>query len=126
MHCHHEKTIVIDDRVAFVGGIELTFEHGDRFDSSEHVARGSVGWHDLACRLTGAAVNAEDPLVIRRVRDLESFLDRLAVLELPRETQPSPAKTDRVTRTRRNVIAFAPEGAHGVAAYIDGEKTATA
>ena len=24
MHCHHEKTIVIDDRVAFVGGIDLT------------------------------------------------------------------------------------------------------
>ena len=32
-----------------------------------------------AGRLTGAAVNAEEPLVIRRVRDLESFLDRLAV-----------------------------------------------
>ena len=26
MHCHHEKTIVIDDRVAFVGGIDLTSE----------------------------------------------------------------------------------------------------
>ena len=24
LHCHHEKTIVIDDRVAFVGGIDLT------------------------------------------------------------------------------------------------------
>ena len=78
-----------------------------------------------AGRLTGAAVNAEEPLVIRRVRALESFLDRLAVLELPREIQPAPAKTDMVTRTRRNVITFAPEGAHGVAAYIDGEKTAT-
>ena len=34
MHCHHEKTIVIDDRVAFVGGIDLTLESGDRFDRS--------------------------------------------------------------------------------------------
>ena len=34
MHCHHEKTIVIDDRVAFVGGIDLTAQSGDRFDSS--------------------------------------------------------------------------------------------
>ena len=57
MHCHHEKIIVIDDLVAFVGGIDLTFEHGDRFDSSLHVARGSVGWHDFASRLTGPAVN---------------------------------------------------------------------
>jgi uncharacterized protein (DUF58 family) len=78
-----------------------------------------------AGRLTGAAVNAEEPLVIRRVRDLESFLDRLAVLELPRETFNAPPKTDVVARTRRNVITFAPEGVRGVAAYTDGEKTAT-
>ena len=26
LHCHHEKTIVIDDRVAFVGGIDLTLD----------------------------------------------------------------------------------------------------
>jgi phosphatidylserine/phosphatidylglycerophosphate/cardiolipin synthase-like enzyme len=56
MHCHHEKTIVIDDRIAFVGGIDLTLDNGDRFDSSEHVARGSVGWHDVASKLEGPAV----------------------------------------------------------------------
>jgi phosphatidylserine/phosphatidylglycerophosphate/cardiolipin synthase-like enzyme len=56
LHCHHEKTIVIDDRVAFVGGIDLTSESGDRFDSSAHVARGKVGWHDVAARVTGPAV----------------------------------------------------------------------
>ena len=40
MHCHHEKTIVVDDRVAFVGGIDLTSHAGDRFDTSDHRARG--------------------------------------------------------------------------------------
>ena len=39
MHCHHEKTIVIDDRVAFVGGIDLTSESGDRYDTNDHPAR---------------------------------------------------------------------------------------
>ena len=39
LHCHHEKTIVIDDRVAFVGGIDLTLESGDRYDSNDHPAR---------------------------------------------------------------------------------------
>ena len=39
MHCHHEKTIVIDDRVAFVGGIDLTSESGDRYDTNEHPPR---------------------------------------------------------------------------------------
>ena len=29
-HCHHEKVIVIDGRVAFVGGIDLTLDGGDR------------------------------------------------------------------------------------------------
>ena len=56
LHCHHEKTIVIDDRVAFVGGIDLTAENGDRFDSSEHHARAAVGWHDVSTKIEGPAV----------------------------------------------------------------------
>jgi phosphatidylserine/phosphatidylglycerophosphate/cardiolipin synthase-like enzyme len=55
-HCHHEKTIVIDDRLAFVGGIDLTAESGDRFDSVAHVARGHLGWHDVASLVRGPAV----------------------------------------------------------------------
>jgi phosphatidylserine/phosphatidylglycerophosphate/cardiolipin synthase-like enzyme len=56
MHCHHEKTIVIDDRVAFVGGIDLTSQSGDRFDSAQHPARGAIGWHDATARIEGPAV----------------------------------------------------------------------
>ena len=56
LHAHHEKTIVIDDRVAFVGGIDLTLDGGDPFDSPSHVPRGRVGWHDAAVRLRGPAV----------------------------------------------------------------------
>jgi phosphatidylserine/phosphatidylglycerophosphate/cardiolipin synthase-like enzyme len=56
MHCHHEKTIVVDDHVAFVGGIDLTSEAGDRFDGSDHRARGQVGWHDASARVAGPAV----------------------------------------------------------------------
>jgi len=56
MHCHHEKTIVIDDRIAFVGGIDLTNFHADRWDTQDHKARGAVGWHDVAVRIAGPAV----------------------------------------------------------------------
>ncbi|HEV2014243.1 MAG TPA: phospholipase D family protein [Candidatus Dormibacteraeota bacterium] len=56
MHCHHEKTIVIDDQVAFVGGIDLTSFNGDRWDTQEHAPRGAVGWHDVATRIAGPAV----------------------------------------------------------------------
>ncbi len=52
-HCHHEKTIVIDGRVAFVGGIDLTLDGGDPWDTPSHVARGGIGWHDAAVRLEG-------------------------------------------------------------------------
>jgi phosphatidylserine/phosphatidylglycerophosphate/cardiolipin synthase-like enzyme len=56
MHCHHEKTIVIDNRVAFVGGIDLTSFNGDRWDPPRHPARESLGWHDVATRIAGPAV----------------------------------------------------------------------
>jgi phosphatidylserine/phosphatidylglycerophosphate/cardiolipin synthase-like enzyme len=56
MHCHHEKTIVIDDRVAFVGGIDLTSESGDRFDTHDHPPRSHIGWHDACARIEGPAV----------------------------------------------------------------------
>jgi len=53
MHCHHEKLAVIDGRIAYVNGIDLTSLAGDRLDSSEHPARGSIGWHDAASRIEG-------------------------------------------------------------------------
>ena len=56
MHCHHDKTIVIDDRVAFVGGMDLTDFGGDRLDLSQHPRRDGIGWHDAAARVEGPAV----------------------------------------------------------------------
>jgi phosphatidylserine/phosphatidylglycerophosphate/cardiolipin synthase-like enzyme len=55
-HCHHEKTICIDGDLAFVNGIDLTDDAGDRFDSSDHPARRRLGWHDVGSRLRGPAV----------------------------------------------------------------------
>jgi phosphatidylserine/phosphatidylglycerophosphate/cardiolipin synthase-like enzyme len=56
LHCHHEKLVVIDDRVASVGGIDLTTFNGDRYDSSEHPWRPSLGWHDAAALVRGPVV----------------------------------------------------------------------
>jgi phosphatidylserine/phosphatidylglycerophosphate/cardiolipin synthase-like enzyme len=53
MHCHHEKLVVVDGRLAFVGGIDLTAFAGNRLDSSDHPARGSIGWHDATARVEG-------------------------------------------------------------------------
>jgi phosphatidylserine/phosphatidylglycerophosphate/cardiolipin synthase-like enzyme len=66
MHCHHEKIALIDGRVAFVGGIDLTSLAGDRLDTSEHAARGAVGWHDVSSRLEGPLVaDVADHLALR-------------------------------------------------------------
>src|SRR3989442_12315537 len=51
MHCHHEKMIVVDDQVAFIGGIDLTNFNGDRRDTPHRQARGEVGRHDVAATI---------------------------------------------------------------------------
>ena len=56
MHCHHEKLVLVDDRVAYVGGIDLTSFGGNRLDSSAHKRRDGVGWHDACLRLEGPIV----------------------------------------------------------------------
>jgi phosphatidylserine/phosphatidylglycerophosphate/cardiolipin synthase-like enzyme len=56
LHCHHEKLVIVDGEVAFVGGIDLTSLAGNRLDSSEHPHRDGLGWHDTAVRLEGPIV----------------------------------------------------------------------
>jgi phosphatidylserine/phosphatidylglycerophosphate/cardiolipin synthase-like enzyme len=57
MHCHHEKLVIVDGRVAFVGGIDLSLLGGDRLDTSSHPPRGQLGWHDATSRVDGPAVS---------------------------------------------------------------------
>ncbi len=42
MSTHHQKTVVIDKKIAFVGGIDLTLVDGDRWDDPEHVIPGAA------------------------------------------------------------------------------------
>jgi uncharacterized protein (DUF58 family) len=91
-------------------------------------------------RLAGAAIETGAAIAIRRLRDLEWFLDQLAVLEWKAADRGSEAGNNagageggpdsgggfRAAQARRNVITFAPEAVRGVAAYVDGQKTATA
>jgi phosphatidylserine/phosphatidylglycerophosphate/cardiolipin synthase-like enzyme len=56
LHCHHEKIVVVDDEVAFVGGIDFTALQGDRHDSNAHVPDRPLGWHDAATELRGPVV----------------------------------------------------------------------
>ncbi|MDQ2760043.1 MAG: phospholipase D family protein [Actinomycetota bacterium] len=96
-HCHHEKTIVIDGELAFVGGIDLTNAGGDRFDSQAHHARRSLGWHDAAARLQGPAVADVDQHFRLRWEELTGE-------QLPAAPSPQPlgGQTVQVVRTIAN------------------------
>jgi phosphatidylserine/phosphatidylglycerophosphate/cardiolipin synthase-like enzyme len=93
-HCHHEKTIVIDGRVAFVGGIDLTDDGGDRFDASVHQARRKLGWHDVATRLEGPVVADVGDHFALRWNELTG-----EVLERPPAPGPAGDHTLQVVRT---------------------------
>jgi phosphatidylserine/phosphatidylglycerophosphate/cardiolipin synthase-like enzyme len=56
LHCHHEKLVIVDDRVATVGGIDLTTFAGDRYDSNAHSWRPALGWHDAGALVRGPVV----------------------------------------------------------------------
>ena len=97
------------------------------------VSLGATLAEDLfrAGQLGSAGLDEETPVPIRHVRDLEQFLDRLAVVQ-PRAGaagggEPShPLGATARPASHRNLLTFAPDGARGVAAYLNGEKTATA
>jgi phosphatidylserine/phosphatidylglycerophosphate/cardiolipin synthase-like enzyme len=55
MHCHHEKVLIVDGELAFVGGIDFTALAGDRYDFPGHPVQ-SMGWHDATARLRGPIV----------------------------------------------------------------------
>jgi len=68
------------------------------------------GWHDT-----------------RQVRDLEAFLDELAVVDpVSSATTGTAVPRGGIPANPANLITFAPEGARGVTAYVDGIPTASA
>lgn len=77
-----------------------------------------------AGRLRSTAIDANRPVAARRVADLESFLDRLAEA-LPLPAPPGGAAPEAGQgRIRMNLLTFEPDGARGVAAFINGSKVA--
>jgi phosphatidylserine/phosphatidylglycerophosphate/cardiolipin synthase-like enzyme len=94
VHCHHEKTVIIDDELAFVGGIDMTDLAGDRFDRSEHPARRRLGWHDVGTRLRGPAVADVAAHFAMRWREVSG--EQLSVAPAP---PPAGRSTVQVVRT---------------------------
>jgi uncharacterized protein (DUF58 family) len=83
-----------------------------------------------AGRLTGVAIDDDMPSAVRRVHDVEALLDRLAVVQRKERTGPhgrgdAVIRREGELRGRKNVMTFAPDGARGVVAFVDGERAAS-
>ena len=94
LHCHREKTIIVDGRIAFVGGIDLTALAGARLDSSLHPPRAAVGSHDVSAEVKG-------PVVADVARHFAMRWHSVTGERLP-QTDPAPeagGSTVRLVRT---------------------------
>jgi phosphatidylserine/phosphatidylglycerophosphate/cardiolipin synthase-like enzyme len=105
-HCHHEKTVIVDGQVAFVGGIDMSDYAGDRFDTSDHPARRRLGWHDVGTRVRGPAVRDVHDHFTLRWRELTGE-------ELERPEAPAAAGEHAVQVVRtvaENMYDAVPSG----------------
>jgi phosphatidylserine/phosphatidylglycerophosphate/cardiolipin synthase-like enzyme len=98
VHCHHEKLVVIDDDLAFVGGLDLTDRDGDRYDTRLHPDRGRMGWHDLAFRIQGPLVGDIASHFAARWRAVTG------------EQLPHPAVPSELGETEAQFVRTLPEG----------------
>jgi len=107
LHCHHEKIVIVDDEVAFVGGIDLTALAGDRYDHNHHPCRApAIGWHDASTRLRG-------PLVGDVAAHFALRWEKVAgeALALPDEAAPAGDVEAQLTRTMpERAYAALPRG----------------
>jgi phosphatidylserine/phosphatidylglycerophosphate/cardiolipin synthase-like enzyme len=121
LHCHHEKLIVVDDKIAFVNGIEPTTCGGDRFDGNHHRMRGERGWHDVGTRLQGPVV--ADVAEHFRMRWQEVTSERLSPPSVPDQIGDHEAQIVRTVPEK--VYEVLPAGDFSaLEAYMRGLRSA--
>ncbi|HDP26489.1 MAG TPA: hypothetical protein ENN34_13780 [Deltaproteobacteria bacterium] len=102
---HHQKIVVVDDRVAFVGGIDLTIQ---RWDDQDHAAhdprrvdpRGKLykPFHDVQMVVEGKVAESLGDLFRSRWRDMSRRGPRS-----PKLTDQPPAWPQRVPAALENI-----------------------
>jgi len=111
-HCHHQKAVVIDGQVAFVGGLDLTMLAADRWDTPQHPLRVGPNWHDVQVCIEGEAV--ADVEANFRQRWEATTGDKGLPHREPR-AEPDWQTPLQIVRTlHSNTYAFAPDGMRGI------------
>jgi phosphatidylserine/phosphatidylglycerophosphate/cardiolipin synthase-like enzyme len=113
-HCHHQKTIIVDGRTAFVGGLDMTDFDVDRWDTTHHAMREGLNWHDLCLRLEGEAAADVGRNFIQRWHAVTG--ETLTLPELAAPPEPAGTTPVQIVRTLpAKDYPFAPKGEFGIA-----------
>jgi phosphatidylserine/phosphatidylglycerophosphate/cardiolipin synthase-like enzyme len=111
-HTHHQKAVVVDGQVAFVGGMDLTTFSGDRWDTPAHPLRAGLNWHDVQLRVEGEAVADVEANFRQRWTAVTGAAD---LPHRPPAVDPRWHTAAQVVRTiPRGIYSFAPRGEFGI------------
>jgi phospholipase D1/2 len=127
---HHQKIVVIDDRLAFCGGIDMTAERWDtreHRDKDERRKRPTTGriyqpWHDATMAVDGAAAAALGTLARNRWRTAggdEIPQPKVESDPWPEELKPDFTKVDLGIARTRGAHKDIPELREIEALYLD-------
>lgn len=111
-HTHHQKAVVIDGRVAFVGGMDLTTFAGDRWDTSDHPLRAGPNWHDVQVRIEGEAAADVDQNFRQRWQDATG--EKCAAQRAPTFDPEWNTPVQIVRTIPKRTYKFAPHGEFGI------------
>jgi phospholipase D1/2 len=110
--CHHQKIVVIDDRIAFCGGIDMTAE---RWDTRGHLdddpRRRGPGpkhyepYHDMTAAVDGDAARALGDLA--RLRWFHATGERLPAPPPPTPDEPEPWPSGLLPLLRHPMVGIA-------------------
>jgi phosphatidylserine/phosphatidylglycerophosphate/cardiolipin synthase-like enzyme len=122
-HCHHQKTIVVDGELAFVGGMDLTTFAGDRWDDNAHGLRAGVNWHDVEALVEGETVADVEANFRER---WEAVTGDTTLPHNDPRLDPSWSTRAQIVRTiPRGRYDFAPRGEFGIHhAYVEAIRRA--
>jgi phosphatidylserine/phosphatidylglycerophosphate/cardiolipin synthase-like enzyme len=112
-HCQHQKSLVVDGRVAFVGGLDVTAFDADRWDMQEHTFRRSRNWHDVHWKIEG-------PCVADVAANFAQRWNAVAPHQpAPATPIPAPLPDGVAAQVQRTIpqhaYPFAPRGIYGIA-----------
>ncbi len=110
-HTHHQKAVVVDGRVAFVGGIDLTTYTGDRWDTNAHVLRAGPNWHDIMMQIEGEAVGDVEHNFRQRWQEIAPD-DPLPPAQPAQPVGTTPVQIVRTVPA--GFYSFAPHGEFGI------------